>query len=357
LAAADAVCAAEATAAGLPGTYVAWMSDATSDAYCRVHSLSGKRAANCGLGALPVAAGPWVRTDAARTPAAPTIDRLLAPTRQTFNPVTFRANGTDTYGSAPQLVFTGTDDTGALTGTACTDWTSTAGTGAMGDSVGGGTSWTDQGTDPSCAATGRLRCVEVGSGPALPSRHPANVKRAFATSVTGGAVLSTWADAGGTTGITAADAICQARARYAGYTNAINFKAWASYSFTGASSRVFYSGPWYRPDGILFATRTQLTGSSPFGRVNAPLYQTETNAYVAGNAETGSVWTGTTYSGSYYSSAASCSSWASSVQSGVIGRSDVSDFRWVSLGSSYSVPTLQTCSATDYRLYCVDDTP
>jgi hypothetical protein len=45
------------------------------------------------------------------------------------------------------------------------------------------------------------------------------------------------------------------------------------------------------------------------------------------------------------------------VQSGVIGRSDLSDFRWVSLGSTYSSPTLQSCSATDYRLYCIDDTP
>src|SRR5690606_18797239 len=70
VAAADAVCNAEAAAAGLPGTYVAWMSDATDDAYCRVHQLTGKKAANCGLGALPATAGPWVRTDAARTPAA-----------------------------------------------------------------------------------------------------------------------------------------------------------------------------------------------------------------------------------------------------------------------------------------------
>jgi hypothetical protein len=356
LAAADAVCASEATAAGLPGTYVAWMSDSTSDAYCRVHGLTGKKANNCGLGALPVAAGPWVRTDSARTPAAPAIDQLLAPTRQTFYPVTYRANGIDTAGSTPQQIFTGTDDAGVLTGTACTSWTSSAGTGAMGDTLGGGTAWTDLGTDPSCATSGRIRCVEVGSGPALPSRHPANAKRAFVTSVSGGAVLSTWADAGGTSGITAADQVCQARARYAGYTNAASYKAWLSYSSISASNRAFNnSGSYYRPDGIPFATRSQMTGGST-GRITAPLYQTETGAYVAGNAETGSVWTATEYDGSYYSSSYSCTSWSSTSFTTLIGRTDMADFRWVAIGSSYLSPTTSnSCAATDYRLYCIDD--
>jgi hypothetical protein len=362
-AAADAICQAEATAASLPGTYVAWISDGNIDAYCRAHgitTMTAKKAAMCGLGALPVAAGPWVRTDTARTPAAPAIDKLLAPTRQTFNPVTFRANGTDAAGTTPQLVFTGTDDTGVLTGTACTDWTSSAGTGAVGDMLGGGTSWTDQGADPSCATTGRLRCVEVGAGPALPSRHPASARRAFVTSVIGGAILAQWADAGGQTSITAADEICKARARYAGYANAQNFEAWLTYSTAGASSRVTSAGPWYRPDGILFATRSQLTGGQ-LGRISAPLYQTETNTYVSGNADTSSVWTSTMYNGSYYSSSSlySCSYWGTNSASyySLLGRTDLADFRWVSIGSTYSSPSLQSCTATDYRLYCLEDTP
>jgi hypothetical protein len=362
LAAADAICNAEAAAAmpALPGTYVAWMSDGTSDAYCRVHGLPGtpgKKAGLCGLGALPVAAGPWVRTDAARSPAAPTIDKLLAPTRQTFYPVSFRANGTDTAGTSPQLIFTGTSDTGELTGTACTDWTATTGTAAMGDTLGGGTSWTDQGVDPSCAATGRLRCVEVGSGPPLPSRHPTNMKRAFVTSVSGSGVLSTWADAQGLSGISAADAICQARARYAGYTNAASFKAWASYSTISASSRVTSIGPWYRPDGIEFATRSHVIGNFS-GRITAPLYQTETGSYVIGNADAGSVWTGTETNGTYYTSSTSCLSWSSTSYTSLIGRTDLADFRWVAIGSSYLSPTTtNSCGATDYRLYCFDDSP
>jgi hypothetical protein len=354
VAAADAVCAFEATQAGLPGTYRAWMSDGTSDAYCRVHGLTGKKSTNCGLGALPVAAGPWVRTDAQRTPAMPSIDKLLAPTRQTFNPVTYGASGTDLAVTSPTLIFTGTDDSGVLTGTACSNWTSTAGTGAMGDLAGGGTAWTDFGTDPSCATTGRLRCVETGTGPALPSRHPVTPRRAFVTSVSGNGVLSTWADAQSLTGISAADAVCQARARYAGYTNSASFRAWAAYSSVYAVNRLAGNGPWYRPDGILVAaSKLDLTD----GRLGAPLYQMETNAYAMGNAETGSVWTGALYSGYYYSTTYSCLSWSSTSYSAIVGRTDIADYRWTAIGSSSSVPTTQSCTATDYRLYCLDDTP
>jgi hypothetical protein len=300
-----------------------------------------------------------VRAEANRLPAAPRIDKLVAPTRQTFYPVTYQEFGVDVT-TAPLLVWTGTDDTGVLTGTACTDWTSADGggtiRGAMGDISGGGTSWTDQGTDPVCSSSGRLRCIEVaaGSGPTLPSRHPAGAKKAFVTSVSGTGVLSTWADAQGLTGISAADAICQARARYGGYANAASFKAWATYSTAGASGRITYNGPWYRPDGILIASpKSDLTD----GRIGAALYQAETSAYMSGNAETGSVWTGTMSNGSYYSSTASCLSWSSTGYTSVVGRFDVADFRWVAFGSSSTVPTLQSCAATDYRLYCLEDSP
>lgn len=361
LAAADSICQARAAAASLPGTYVAWMSDATSDAYCRVHGLTGKKSAMCGQGALPTGAGPWVRLDSARQPTGPVIEKMLAPTRQTFYPASVTELGTDLLisPSAPLLVWTGTDDSGVVTGTACSDWTSADGggtiRGAMGDISGGGTSWTDQGSDPTCNSSGRLRCMEVaaGSGPTLPSRHPATAKKAFVTSVSGSGLLNTWPDAAGSSGITAADAICQARARYGGYTNAASFKAWASYSSVSATSRIFYNGPWYRPDGVLIASsESDLTDA----RLTAPLYVTETGAYASGTAETGSVWTGTYYYGSYYFSG-TCSSWATTSASAVIGRYDLADYRWVSVGSTSSSPTLASCMATDYRLYCLEDTP
>jgi hypothetical protein len=65
VAAGDAICQARAAAGGLsnPGLYVAWLSDGTTDAYCHLHNLTGTKAANCGQGTLPAAAGPWLRTD------------------------------------------------------------------------------------------------------------------------------------------------------------------------------------------------------------------------------------------------------------------------------------------------------
>ena len=184
------------------------------------------------------------------------------------------------------------------------------------------------------------------------------MKRAFVTSVSGGAILSTWADAQMLSGISAADAICQSRARYSGFTNAANFKAWMSYSSVSASSRVFY-GPWYRPDGIPFATRTQLVSTTQQGRMTSPLYQTETGSYVSGNADAGSVWTGTYYNGSYYSSSTSCLSWStnSTSYSSLIGRTDLADFRWQTIGTGFGSPTFGQCTPTDYRIYCLDDTP
>jgi len=339
LAAADAVCQARATAAGLPGTYVAWMSDPFDDAYCRVHGLTGKKANNCGLAALPVAAGPWVRPDG--QPFAPTIDRLLAPTRQTFRPASTNELGTE-VGSTDK-VYTGTDDAGVLTSAACNAWTTSLSTvrGAMGEAHGGGTSWTDAlALDPTCDTFGRLRCVQTTSGPALPSRHPV-AKKAFLTSVTGTGNLSTWADAGGLTGIAAADAVCQARARFAGYANSQSFKAWMS-SSTSAISRFFNNGPWARPDGVIIATSEfDLTD----GRLNAPLYLTETNAYLTGNSDTGSVWTGTSSTGS--ATFTYCSIWTSTGSTGTTGRFDLADGRWVSSVSS-SCTELQ-------RLYCLED--
>ncbi|HEY5936951.1 MAG TPA: calcium-binding EGF-like domain-containing protein, partial [Kofleriaceae bacterium] len=303
LAAADAVCSTRAATAGLAGTYVAWLSDSTNDAYCRANGLAGKRSNNCGLATLPAAAGPWARPNG--TPVAPTIDRMVAPTYQQFFPAGSETSADVT--SSPLVVYTGTDEAGAASAATCNDWTVSVSSirGNAGDVFGGGTSWTDAGSiDPTCDAIGRLRCVETTPGPALPSRHP-NAKKAFLTSVTGSGNLSTWADAGGTSGITAADAICQARARYAGYLNAASFKAWMS-SGTSATSRILTNGPWARPDGVVIGTSEfDLTD----GRLAAPLFLTEANAYVAGNNDAGTVWTGTNSSGS--ASFNYCSVWTS----------------------------------------------
>ena len=78
-AAGDAICQARATAAGLanPSNFVAWLSDSSDDAYCRLHNLSGKKVTNCGQSTLPVAAGPWLHPNG--IPFGEPIDQLLSP--------------------------------------------------------------------------------------------------------------------------------------------------------------------------------------------------------------------------------------------------------------------------------------
>ena len=58
-AAGDAICRTLAADAGLAnaGTFIAWLSTTTDDAYCRLHGFSGKKSANCGQAELPSVAG------------------------------------------------------------------------------------------------------------------------------------------------------------------------------------------------------------------------------------------------------------------------------------------------------------
>jgi hypothetical protein len=348
LAAADAVCAQRATAAGLPGTYVAWMSDSQNDAYCRVQGMTGKKASCSGN------AGPWVRPGDFK-PFAPTLDKLVAPNHQVFYAAELNESGV-AISSSSDRVWTATDDNGVWTNNDCNSWTSSSSsfTSAYGEVLGGGTSWTrSSATDISCANSYHLRCMEVGTGPALPPLHPQNVKRAFLTSVAGTGNLGTWPDSFGAVGNAAPDAICQARARFAGYPNASAFKAWWTYYSNYISSgRINTTSVAYaRPDGVILANnRTELLDL----RIQAPWEQTELNTYLAGNADAGSVWTGVqqnSTSGAYYSSLSSysCLNWTNGTSSYLapIGRFDLLDYRQMHTQTG-------GCDAMN-RFYCVED--
>jgi hypothetical protein len=80
-----------------------------------------------------------------------------------------------------------------------------------------------------------------------------NGKVAFITAATETGDLSSWDDAGGQSGLPAADAVCQAEAEAAGFVG--TFKAWLSDTFTDAKERIgMTSGPWIRTDGFPFTT-------------------------------------------------------------------------------------------------------
>jgi hypothetical protein len=250
LAAADAICQARAAAAGLPGTFTAWLSTASDDAYCRVHGLSGKRSANCGQGTLPATAGPWVRPDG--FPFAPAASAMAVAPGIVFVAPGEDERGAPVHAGSSWLNSSGPD--GAyVASTDCSGWTSQSwldgrpGTSYAWDAhLDGSRSGYYCGSD----STVRLLCLQQGTGPALPA-YQASGKAIFLTSATGTGDLSTWADAGGASGVAAGDAICVARATAAGLPG--TFKALLSADGAPASGRVAGEGEWVRSDGVVVA--------------------------------------------------------------------------------------------------------
>ena len=338
LAAGDAVCQARAIASNLTGTFKAWLSDSADDAYCRIHNLTGKKSANCGLAALPASAGPWVRRDG--FPFGDRIDRMLDD-GVVYAPIRYDETGTLVPN---EFYFTNTSIDGALRSgypTPCGDWTSDA----AGSSAGGGitdhttNNWTTYGSR-SCSLAFRLACMQTDAGPALPA-FAATGKKAFITSTMGNGNLSTWSGAGGNTGLAAGDAICQARATSAGLANAAAFKAWLSSSTTDAVSRIASDGPWVRLDGVRIAnSKADLTDGQLFAPINV-----SQNGYYLGNY---GVWTGSDETGT--GSANNCSNWTSNL-------STVTGVRGIAgnAGSGWSSGSSPACNNTIYRLYCLED--
>ena len=335
----DAICQARATAAGLanPSNFVAWISDSSDDAYCRLHGLSGTKAGNCGQPALPVAAGPWLQTDG--VPFGATIDQLLLP-----HGVLYTALQVDEFGSAlPDFArfFTATDADGSrrTNQTTCGDWQSAASqlttTGWEERSTHG---WTNSGGN-NCSTTAHLVCLESQVGPPLPP-FAMRGRLAFVTSVTGNGDLGSWPDAGGSTGIDAGDAICQTRASAAGLEQPSTFMAWLSHGATDAVDRFVHDGRWVRPDGIPVAeNKADLIDGVLF----APINVTESGAYL-GNWL---VWTGTGFSGT--ETGTDCSGWTFS-DGGTSGTGGTAnDLRF------WTAPSSRTCNFGAGRLYCFSD--
>jgi len=326
IAGADAKCQARANAAGLPGTFKAWISDSTTDAYCHIHNLTGKKAAKCGLADLPVAAGPWNRTDG--TPFAPTIDKLTASI--VYTPLIY-----DEFGvSHPSFSnsFTNTDVSGVFQVgyTACADWTDgiSVASLATGGIVQSTIRWA-AGYASSCNANLPLICLQTGAGPPL-SPIASTGKKAFVTSTFFTGSLG---------GLTGADASCQARATAGGLANASKFKAWLSDGSTDAVTRLSSNGPWFRIDGIKVAgDKADLTDGTLFTAIS----QDEMGNYTLGPA-----WTGTNLNGTKTTN--TCNSWTDGTGGfqGQIGLSDIAIQYWTNNTST-------VCSSS-FSLYCFED--
>lgn len=226
IAGADARCQADADAAGLPGQYVAWLSDTTTNAIDR----------------LAVARG-WVRPDG--LPVTDTAAELAA--RGPFVPISVMADGTDlTSVTAVDVVTASTNagyPTSSNTSGTCMDWTSTTDDVLVGAAQ-STNDWShvSLGLTGPCSAPHRLYCFGTGLSTAVAPSAIAGQRRAFltATSIMPGS------------GIASFDALCQADADAAGLGG--SFRALVATTTASAASRFDATGAtWVRIDGVPLA--------------------------------------------------------------------------------------------------------
>lgn len=340
LAAADSVCISLATDAELenPQSYVAWLSDSENDLWCRVQNLSGIVSNNCGLDELPMAAGPWVRTDG--TPGWASLTDMASPSTAFSIPILVDENGlavspnenawsaTNENGTAQDISFT------------CGDWTiDNAGSGRVLPLNFNG--WYANSNTPCSNTTGHLICAETGQALKLDLPPPSG-NIIFVSSVAGNGDLETWDEAEpGVSGIEAGDSICNNLAEQAGLPFQGSYKAWLSDDSVAAAERFEQRGGWQRPDGIEVAsTLADLTD----GQLFASVIQDETGEYQVNN----DIWTGTNTNGS--ASGFDCENWSSAEEgnSGITGRNRNTIASWTAF-------TTRQCSQTSTHLYCLSD--
>ncbi len=331
LAAADNVCNARAIAAGLSGTFVAWLSTATDDAYCRVQGFSGENSANCGQAMLPRQAGPWSRRDG--SPFGLSLLATVGSQQYIYNPTRFDENGTALPG---HLYFTNSEGPGQGDSGDCGGWTNETGLNVdAGQTDATALQWSYGGATPDCSESHHLLCFERGVGPAL--TFPAiSGKRVFVTSATGNCNLSTWTGAGGQTGLAAADAICKARATAASLTDADRFEAMLATSTSAITDRISSDGPFVRIDGVRVAANKQALVTST---LDSTIHQAENGMYPDGFVWTGAGGTDT------------CGDWTGG-NGGVamVGRNFLATAQWATVPQNHA-----TYSTIANRLYCVED--
>jgi len=265
---ADAICNGLAAAAGLPGTFVAWLSTSSVNARDRLGSARG-----------------WIRTDG--LPFADTIDQALS---NPWYPLRL-----DEFGEKPPTlsfayleVATGSDATGAFAGTGldCEGWTSTSGSGQVGVADEGGNGWSSDHTAMGCDSTSlRLLCLGVDHANPL-ALEPAPGRTAFLSA-------GTFAPGGG---LGTADALCQAEAADAGLTG--TYLAFLATEEASASSRFALDGAaWVRPD------RVAVVASA--GDIAGPELLAPIDVHADGTVGT---WTDRAWTGSWDAAAAGVSS-------------------------------------------------
>jgi len=342
LAAGDHICQVRAEAAGLAtaGTPVfrAWLSDATTDAWCHVQGLTGKRFAGTPCdGATQDGGGPWVRSDGALLSGP--LAELVAVGAVHPPDKTESGAQVSVFYTSP---WTGTDSVGVASGGNCSGWTD--GTNGSSSNIGrtyNTGQWSSSGL-VACNGDRAIYCFEEGTGPAPPRPAVAGAL-AFVSLQNGPGNLADAAwqpESGGASGLAGADAVCQAQATAAGLPFPASFVAWLSTSTVNAADRLAGDGPWKALDGWQLATsKADLTDGSIATAVR--LWQS------GGGVAYSYYWTGSTQAGSYDGSLdATCNDWTSAAAGtvGTMGAAGESDRFWTTdLGGTCSVGSHLLC--------------
>jgi hypothetical protein len=322
LSGADAQCTSVAAAASLPGSYVAILSTSTVNASTRLGSARG-----------------WIRTDG--KPVADTPASLFANDRM-YYPLSITELGTPS--TSYWFPFTGSANDGTVTSisggvpSTCSDWTSSnaaiaAGTGVWDISSQG---WVG-GAGGSCDMLNPLFCF--GTDLVTPLTFAKATGRIAFLS------MGSWDTS---TGVAAADALCQSEATAAGLAGASTFIALLTTNSAGAATRLNTAGPnWVRTDGIpIAASIADLLA----GNLVAPIaVAADGVTYLPSNQGLTRVMTGglQTAAGS---STTTCNNWTSSDAGGATGSAGIAtkttgDEAFESLGG------YPPCGL--YRVYCL----
>jgi hypothetical protein len=293
LSGADATCQANAAAANLPGTFVAWLASSTKTASSRLGTGSG-----------------WVRADG--LPVFHAASDLSG--GALLYPIDVTATGA---AGASNVVFTNAnaDGTEPVAGAnPCDDWTSAAPVSASsivwGSQNSGAAGWSNRGTYDASACNGvsfNLYCLGTDIDYAMsPIAPPAGSRAAFLS-------VATFTPVSGDS-ITNLDDLCTAEA---GSFPDHHFLAFATDGTNPAESRFNAGTPWARRDGVLLVSSSSgLLSTTP--SLDLAAWDVFSNGAYA-TATDNLAWTGAPTPAGAAADANDCVSWSSTAGSGITG--------------------------------------
>lgn len=246
---ADTQCSELATAAGLDGHFVAWLSTSTVDAKDRLGAASA-----------------WRNTQ--NNPFADQPNELFGD-EQVYQPVRFDENGDAVTG----LVATGTSPRGVAAAENCNDWSSDSGSAALvtGDPTAGSALWTADYDGSSCAEQYHLYCFQIDyAGVDYPT--PSQGRTVFVSSQP--FVL-------GAQGRDAADQLCATDAATANLGGGPYLALLGNASSSALDRLTQPTRPWVRPDGMVVANGNS---AFSFGPLNTPITQLADSSHAGGVA-------------------------------------------------------------------------